>query len=78
MLPFPPIKTKTFIKILEALGFEFNRSTGSHFFYTRLEDKRPIIVKPKDKDIPPFHVKTYIKQIGVDQETFFAMLEDLK
>ncbi len=77
MPPFPPIKTKDFVKILELLGFVFIRSTGSHFFYARIGDKRPLIVKPKDKNIPPFHVKTYLKQIGLDEETFFEMLGGL-
>ncbi|TRX52374.1 hypothetical protein FNH22_21925 [Fulvivirga sp. M361] len=58
-----PIKTKCWVAFLEYLGCkeEKKKSGGSHFKWKCPECRRSIIIRPKDKEIPAFHIFTNLK-----------------
>lgn len=66
---FRPIKMKLFLKFLEHHGcYRHGEPKGSHFFWKRPGLTRRIVVREKDKDIPPFHIKTNLSTLGLSFE----------
>lgn len=59
-----PIQTKCFIAFLLAHGCTKKRTTASHDHYKCPNCWRTITVREKDKDIPPFHIKTNVTTMG--------------
>lgn len=72
-----PIKTALFIKFLLSIGFEFTGSLGSHHKYNRPNTLRPLIIKPKDKEINGIFVNKYLKQINITWEDFVEAISKL-
>ena len=72
-----PIKTALFIKFLLSIGFEFTGSLGSHHKYNRPNTLRPLIIKPKDKEINGIFVNKYLKQIDITWEDFVEAISKL-
>lgn len=71
---FRPIKTKIFINFLLFKGcYRLNKNNGgSHFHWTKKGLKRRITIREADKDIPPLHIKTNLRTLGLE----FSDLED--
>ena len=72
-----PIKTGLFIKFLLSIGFEFTGSLGSHHKYNKPNTLRPLIIKPKDKEINGIFVNKYLKQIDITWEDFVEAISKL-
>ena len=72
-----PIKTALFIKFLLSIGFEFTGSLGSHHKYNRPNTLRPLIIKPKDKEINGIFVNKYLKQIDITWDDFVEAISKL-
>jgi len=43
MSNYPSVKAKDFIKVIETLGFYFDRQKGSHAIYKNTEGKRVVV-----------------------------------
>lgn len=43
MSNYPSVKAKDFIKVIETLGFYFDRQKGSHAIYKNAEGKRVVV-----------------------------------
>lgn len=70
-----PIPTKKFQKWLKKRGLEYKRTESSHdvWDYPNDSDKillRPVVIRSKDKDIPPCHIHTNLFTMGVEYKTF--------
>ncbi|HHC78261.1 MAG TPA: type II toxin-antitoxin system HicA family toxin [Flavobacteriia bacterium] len=72
MAAFKPIKTKCFIAFLKYKKCVEKRSKGSHHQYKCPGCWRTITIRPKDKNIPPLHVMTNLKSMGVSMADFKA------
>ena len=72
---FKPIPTSLFIKWLKKRGIVYIRKESSHHIYDYPKGSgksldRPVVIRPKYKDIPPCHIHTNLQTIGVDYKTF--------
>jgi len=78
------IDVATFLKYLKHLGLVHVRTESSHHIYDYPEShpngklKRPIVVRPKYKDIPLLHIHTNLKNAGVSKEDFELWLKSPK
>lgn len=71
------IKTKKFRKVIVHLGLEFKRTRGSHEAWSKKGMTRPVIFQATKKEIPYFIFKNNIKLLGIDEDEFFDILENL-
>jgi predicted RNA binding protein YcfA (HicA-like mRNA interferase family) len=74
MSNFPCVKAKEFIKIIEKLGFYFDRQKGSHIIYKNNNGLRVVVPFHAGKDLKPGTLMGLIQDIGIDKETFFKLL----
>lgn len=75
MSNFPTVKAKDFIKIIEKLGFYFDRQKGSHAIYKNSDDKRVVVPMHSGKDIKQGTLTGMLQDIDIDKETFFKLLQ---
>jgi predicted RNA binding protein YcfA (HicA-like mRNA interferase family) len=75
-MSFKPIKTKYWIKFLEAHGCIFKRTKGSHVHYKCPDCIRTITLRTKDKEIPPLHLKTTLETMGFDMEYLLKWISE--
>ncbi len=70
------MKSKEIIFVLKKLGFQQDRSKGSHFiFYNSFTKKRTVIPAHKGKDIKKPLLKKIIEEdIGITIEEFLKIL----
>jgi predicted RNA binding protein YcfA (HicA-like mRNA interferase family) len=63
------LSAKDLIKALEANGFEFKRSKGSHCIYYNKETNITVVVPVHgNKDLPKGTFLSILKQAGLSQE----------
>jgi predicted RNA binding protein YcfA (HicA-like mRNA interferase family) len=74
MSNFPSIKAKDFIKVIEKLGFYFDRQKGSHAIYKDSHGKRVVVPIHAGKDLKEGTLMGMIQDIGIEKETFFELL----
>lgn len=74
MSQYPTVKVKEFIKVIEKLGFYFDRQKGSHAIYKNSDGCRVVIPIHSGKDIKQGTLMGMIQDIGIDKETFFELL----
>ncbi|MGL6135860.1 MAG: type II toxin-antitoxin system HicA family toxin [Planktothrix sp.] len=74
MSNFPSVKAKDFIKVIENLGFYFDRQKGSHALYKNSQGLRVVVPIHSGKDLKPGTLMGMIQDIGIDKETFFQLL----
>jgi predicted RNA binding protein YcfA (HicA-like mRNA interferase family) len=74
MTNFPSVKAKDFIKVIENLGFYFDRQKGSHALYKNSYGLRVVVPIHSGKDLKPGTLMGMIQDIGIDKETFFQLL----
>ena len=74
MSNFPSVKAKDFIKVVEKLGFYFDRQKGSHSIYKHNDGRRVVIPIHSGKDIKQGTLTGMIQDVGIDKETFFNLL----
>jgi predicted RNA binding protein YcfA (HicA-like mRNA interferase family) len=75
MSNFPTVKAKDFIKIIEKLGFYFDRQKGSHAIYKNSDGKRVVVPMHSGKDIKQGTLTGMLQDIDIDKETFFKLLQ---
>lgn len=75
MSNLPSIKAKDFIKVIENLGFYFDRQKGSHAIYKNTNGLRVVVPIHQGKDIKPGTLMGMIQDIGIDKETFFKLVQ---
>jgi predicted RNA binding protein YcfA (HicA-like mRNA interferase family) len=75
MSNFPSVKPKDFIKVIEKLGFYFDRQNGSHAIYKNNQGQRVVVPIHSGKDIKQGTLMGMIQDIGLDKETFFKLLK---
>jgi predicted RNA binding protein YcfA (HicA-like mRNA interferase family) len=75
MSNFPSINAKEFIKVIEKLGFYFDRQKGSHAVYKSFEGLRVVVPMHSGKDLKQGTLMGMIQDIGIDKETFFKLLQ---
>ena len=51
------IPFRDFERLLLALGFRHDRTSGSHRIYIHAKAKRPLSVQPRGKDAKPYQVR---------------------
>jgi predicted RNA binding protein YcfA (HicA-like mRNA interferase family) len=69
------IKAKDFIRVIENLGFYFDRQKGSHAIYKNTNGLRVVVPIHQGKDIKPGTLMGMIQDIGIDKETFFKLVQ---
>jgi len=74
MSNFSSVKAKEFIKVIEKLGFYFDRQKGSHAIYKDSNGQRVVIPMHSGKDLKQGTLMGMIQDIGIDKETFFELL----
>jgi predicted RNA binding protein YcfA (HicA-like mRNA interferase family) len=72
---FPSIKAKDFIKVIEKLGFYLDRQKGSHAIYKDTHGNRVVVPIHSGKDLKQGTLMGMIKDIGIDKEAFFDLLQ---
>lgn len=75
MSNFSSVKPKDFIKVIEKLGFYFDRQKGSHAIYKNNQGQRVVVPIHSGKDIKQGTLIGMIQDIGLDKETFFKLLK---
>ena len=74
MSNLPSVKAKDFIKVIEKLGFYFDRQKGSHAIYKDSYGQRVVIPIHSGKDLKQGTLISMIQDIGIDKKTFFELL----
>jgi predicted RNA binding protein YcfA (HicA-like mRNA interferase family) len=76
MSNLPSIKSKDFIRIIEKIGFYFDRQKGSHAIYKNIDGLRVVVPIHSGKDIKQGTLRGMIQDIGIDKETFFKLIQE--
>jgi len=71
-----PVKTKDWIKFIEAHGCRYSRTKASHTHYKCPRCIRPIVFWTKPKDVPFIHLKTNLETMGKTGEYLYAWIEE--
>lgn len=76
MKKLPSLKSREVISVLEKLGFQKDRSKGSHLIlYNSLTKRRTVIPVHKGKDINKLLLKKIIEEdVGITIEQFLEVL----
>lgn len=71
----PAVTAKECIRVLGRLGFQFDRSTGSHRAFVRPGHRYTVIVPYHGgRTLPRKTFRSILHQAGVSPEEFFALL----
>ena len=76
MSQYPTVKAKEFIKVIEKLGFYFDRQKGSHAVYKNDDGRRVVIPIHSGKDLKQGTLMGMIEDIGIDKDRFFKLLKN--
>ncbi len=76
MSNLPSVKAKDFIKVIQKLGFYFDRQKGSHAIYKNIDGKRVVVPIHSGKDIKLGTLMGMIQDIGIEKEAFFQLLQE--
>jgi predicted RNA binding protein YcfA (HicA-like mRNA interferase family) len=76
MSNFPSVKAKEFVKVIEKLGFYFDRQKGSHAIYKNIHGQRVVVPVHAGKDLKQGTLMGMIQDLGIDKETFFKLLQN--
>jgi len=76
MSQYPTVKAKEFIKVIEKLGFYFDRQKGSHTVYKNNDGRRVVIPIHSGKDLKQGTLMGMIEDIGIDKDRFFKLLKN--
>ncbi|HEY9704952.1 MAG TPA: type II toxin-antitoxin system HicA family toxin [Allocoleopsis sp.] len=75
MSNYPSVKAKDFIKVIEKIGFYFERQKGSHAIYKNNQGARVVVPIHPGKDIKPGTLMGMIQDISFDKNKFFELLQ---
>ncbi|MDI6631414.1 MAG: type II toxin-antitoxin system HicA family toxin [Bacillota bacterium] len=71
----PVVTAKEVVRVVERMGFVFDRQKGSHAVYYRHRDKRRVIIPVHiGKEIKPRTLSGIIKDMGLTVEEFRKLL----
>lgn len=70
-----PVKTKCWIKFLEANNCRYKRTKASHEHYKCPGCFRTITFRTKDKSIPPLHLRTNLATMGKSLQELYDWIE---
>ncbi|WP_322743434.1 type II toxin-antitoxin system HicA family toxin [Sphaerospermopsis aphanizomenoides] len=62
------------MKVIEKIGFYFDRQKGSHAIYKHNDGRRVVIPIHSGKDIKQGTLMGMIQDVGMDKETLFNLL----
>ncbi len=71
-----PVKTSCWVAYLLHLNCVYKRTTASHDHYKCPDCFRTITHREKDKEIPPFHIRTNLNTLGKSMDDFLAWAKD--
>ncbi len=71
-----PVKTKYWLKFLASRNCRYLRTEASHDHYKCPNCFRTITHRGKDKEIPPFHLKTNLRTMGLTLEFLYTWIEE--
>jgi predicted RNA binding protein YcfA (HicA-like mRNA interferase family) len=77
MSNLPVVKAKDFIRVINKLGYQFDRQRGSHAIYKDSSGQRVVVPIHSGKDLKPGTLLGMIKDIGVEKTEFFNLLKDI-
>ncbi len=77
MTKLPVVRAKNLERALFALGFFKVRQKGSHAFYRHQDGRTTTIPHHKGHDITQPLLKTILREIKIDNETFIALLKKI-
>jgi predicted RNA binding protein YcfA (HicA-like mRNA interferase family) len=69
-----PIKWQVFHKFLLEVGCTYERKSGSHRVYKKLDLLRPIIVPEHKFDIPVFVLQNNLRTLGIPKEVLLEFV----
>jgi len=70
-----PIPARTLRRVFEMAGFQWVKTEGDHFVYTKKGVARPIVI-PDWPDVPVFIIKNNLRSAGISRDEYFRLLED--
>jgi len=74
MSKLPSVPARDVIRVVEKIGFAFDRQKGSHAVYMRASDHRRLVVPiHKGRDLKPGTLRGLIDDMGMSVEEFVAM-----
>jgi hypothetical protein len=71
-MSYKPVPTKKFKKFLKNHDLELKRTEGDHEIWDKADDSllRPVTIIGCDKEVPALHIKTTLKNMGIDPSDF--------
>jgi predicted RNA binding protein YcfA (HicA-like mRNA interferase family) len=70
----PAVSSKQLARIVQRLGFEFRRQTGSHAIYVRASDKRRVVIPVHaGRDLKPKTLRGIVSELGISLEEFLEL-----
>ena len=75
--PVKPIKTKKLIKIIDLMGFDFERQKGNHGIFGKEGHLEKPCVKIKKKEAPVWLILDCIDKMGITTEQYFKKLDEI-
>ena len=70
----PTVKPRQMIRVLERVGFEIDRQTGSHVVLWRASDNCRVVVPWHNRDLGRGLTLRIIKSAGLDRDEFLKLL----
>lgn len=76
---FKPVDTRKFKKWLLSKGLKHIRTEASHEIWDYPNDSllQPVVFRGSKKEIPPLHIKTNLRTLGIDDATFRKEIEKM-
>lgn len=76
MTDLPSIKAPEFIRVIQRLGFRFDRQRGSHAIYKHPETmERVVVAVHTGKDLKKKTLAGMLKDLGLEREEFVRLLK---
>ncbi|MDW8319307.1 MAG: type II toxin-antitoxin system HicA family toxin [Anaerolineae bacterium] len=72
--PLPSVTARQVVRVLEKLGFERIRQSGSHATYRHADGRWTIVSVHAGKTIPKGTLRKIIRDIGLTVDEFIALL----
>lgn len=71
-MPKPPsIRARAVVRVVESIGFVFDRQRGSHAVFYRARDQRRVVIPMHgSKDLKPGTLRGIINDMGLTVEEF--------
>lgn len=69
------VKVKCWENFLSSIGCNLDRVRSSHHIWKCPNCKRSITFWGNHKEIPPFHIHTNLKTLGISKSFFFDWIE---